>query len=144
MADININIPKVYTLTEIIGKGAGADRTTEVATIEMSRRAFWGLLIGLLAGIPVATMFAFIMGPWAIIFFPATAILFSFLATFRSTKGMQLRPYEKLLIKRKSATGRILYCGHPFNPNLAQPCIVVEAKESPVIVELMQTKWAPI
>lgn len=144
MADITINIPKVYTLTEIIGKGAGADRTTEVATFEMSRRAFWGIVVGLLAGAPIATMFAFFIGPWAIIAFPASAMLGAFAVTFRSTKGMQLRPYERLLVKRKSATGKILYCGRPFNPNLAQPCIVVEAKESPVIVDLMQTKWAPI
>ena len=144
MADFNINIPKVYTLTEIIGKGAGADRTTEVATFEMSRRAFWGMLIGLLVGMPIAATSAFFIGAWAIIVFPASAIIGAFMATFRSTKGMQLRPYERLLVKRKSATGKILYCGRPFNPNLAQPCIVVEAKESPVIVDLMQTKWAPI
>lgn len=144
MADLETDIPKVYTLTEIIGKGAGADRTTEVATFEMTRRTFWGLLIGLIAGAPIATVGAFFMGAWAIIFFPLSAMAGAFLATFRSNKGMQLRPYEKLLIKRKSSTGKILYCGKPFNPNLAQPCIVVEAKESPTMVELMQTKWAPI
>ena len=80
MVDVNINIPKVYTLTEIIGKGAGADRTAEVATFEMSRRAFWGLLIGLLAGVPVATVFALFLGPWASIVFPASAMLGAFMA----------------------------------------------------------------
>ena len=139
-----INVPYVYTLTEIIGKGAGADRTTEILTFEMTRRAFWGALAGFGAGIALGAILSPLMGIWALSLLPGGILSGMWAATFRSGKGMRLRPYEKLVVKKHALTGKVLYCTKPFNPFLAHPLTVIEARHTTPSVALAQYHWKQI
>lgn len=137
-------MPRVYTLTEVIGRRAGADRTTEVLTFEMTRRAFWGALAGAGAGVFLGAILSPFMQAWALVMIPLGIAVGVWAVTFRSSEGMRLRPYERLVVKRKSLTGQVLYCGKPFNPYLAHPCTVIEARETRPSVVLMRYKWKQI
>lgn len=137
-------VPYVYTLTEIIGKGAGSDRTTEILTFEMTRRAFFGALAGLGAGVFLGAVFTPLLGIWSLVLLPAGIAGGMWAATFRSGKGMRLRPYEKLVVKKHALTGRVLYCTKPFNPFLAHPLNLVEARYTTPSVVLNQRQWKQI
>ena len=103
--------PWVYDLTQMT-KHADKDRSLVIGTIEMSKRMWVIVVLGLVAGIFGTAILAPFLGVNSVFVIPLFILAAWFLFEARSSRGMKLRNWETLLDKQKNRNGRFFVCGH--------------------------------
>lgn len=108
--------PKMYTLTGMTGRQANTGRTAVVSGFEVRWRTLIVLIWSMLVALPVAGVFALIIGQAAIAIIPVVVGVMFFLIERRSSKGLKLRTYQSILSHRqaKSKQNRFYICASPI------------------------------
>lgn len=131
----------MWTLTEVIGRRGGADRTKEFATIEMSKTAYWAGFVGAGIGLLIAALFVGVMGAYSVLWVILMPFVAAFFATYRARTGMKLRPHESFLVKTRSHPGEILWCSRVVDPFSAHLFTMIDARHATRCPALESTRW---
>ncbi|MET4144035.1 hypothetical protein [Arthrobacter sp. UYCo732] len=111
MATIN----SLYLLTPMTGRTSGADRTTVIGTVEMKWRTFWIAVFAMVpAGVLTAIFFP-MLGSYAMLWIPIVQAAAFVLIERRSKDGLQLRTYQAMFDKKRSAVNTFYLCGQPVD-----------------------------
>lgn len=86
----------LYSLTNMTGKKASADRTRVVGTVEMKARTYWVVMGSLLPAMAVAGIFAPVIKEYALMVVPVVIALALVLFNRRQRDGLQLYTYSAL------------------------------------------------
>ncbi|GAA4924903.1 hypothetical protein [Nesterenkonia rhizosphaerae] len=107
----------LYMLTHLTGQTSQTERTAVIGFIEMRRRVLMILIFSGVPGLLVMLILTPILKAWAILALPI--IIFTALWIFesRSRRGLQLRTWQHLTEKQKSArSGEVFHqCGRPVS-----------------------------
>lgn len=98
------------------GKGAGADRTTVVATVEVRWRSFYVGLIGALPGLLLTAVLYPLVNAWSFLAIPAMVAVAFYLIERRTRDGLKLPTYRAMLDRRRSTKGRFFLCWEEITP----------------------------
>lgn len=113
-------VPHVFSLTEIIGRKAGRDRTQIVATFEVQRRYLW---VGVIAAVPsviAASLLAPLLGMYSIFVLVGAEAALVYLYEHRQSSGLELRTYQRVWDSHKDASGTVFVCGAPVDVDRAE------------------------
>jgi hypothetical protein len=105
----------MFSLTELTGREASAQRSVVIGTVEMNWRV-WMVLVWTfpLALIITAIGFA-IVGSVAIVLIPVVEAFALYMIHFRTRSGLKLRRYQALWDRKKSAVNQFFVCGQPID-----------------------------
>ncbi|MFD6093409.1 hypothetical protein ACFWGN_14925 [Oerskovia sp. NPDC060338] len=107
-------------LTDLTGAEAQKDRTTVIASFEVSYPALWAALWGLIPGLTLAMIFGGLINPTAgLAAFLVGEALGIWLILGRSSTGLKRKHYQSLRDRNAYSPGTFVLCGYPIDPALA-------------------------
>ena len=108
----------MFSLTELTGREASAQRTVVIGTVEMNWRVWMVLVWTFPLAVIVAALFYPFLQAGAILAIPLVEGGALYMIHRRTRSGLKLRTYQALLDRKRSAVNTFFICGQPIDLSL--------------------------
>ena len=105
----------MFSLTELTGREASAQRTVVIGTVEMNWRVWMVLVWTFPLAVIVAAFFYPFLQAGSLLIIPAVEGGALYMIHRRTRSGLKLRTYQALWDRKKSATNTFFICGQPID-----------------------------
>lgn len=105
----------MFSLTELTGREASAQRTVVIGTVEMNWRVWMVLVWTFPLAVIVAALFYPFLQAGAILAIPLVEGGALYMIHRRTRSGLKLRTYQALLDRKRSAVNTFFICGQPID-----------------------------
>lgn len=108
----------MFSLTELTGREASAQRTVVIGTVEMNWRVWMVLVWTFPLAVIVAAVFYPFLQAGAILAIPVVEGAALYMIHRRTRSGLKLRTYQALWDRKKAAVNTFFICGQPIDLSL--------------------------